>query len=175
MTLHRLDRSADRMYRRLMSDAVFAGSFDPPTWGHIDVIRRACGIFDRLHVVVAVNRTKTGLFSPAERASLLAESIEPTPSVIVRVWDGLVVDYAREHGCRVLVRGIRSMPDFAYEFDLSVLNKGLDPAIETVLIPTDPKYFVLRSSAIRELAFYGRDLSSMVPPPVERALRSRTG
>ncbi len=156
-----------------MVKAVFPGSFDPPTYGHLNIVERARGIFEELYVVVAVNREKSGLFSPEERLSLLQELLAPYKNVSVHLCDSLIVNFAREHGCRILVRGVRSVPDFSYEFDLSIMNKGLDPGIETILMPTDPKYFVLRSSAIKEVAFYRGDLSSMVPPNVAEALKRK--
>lgn len=156
-----------------MVKAVFPGSFDPPTYGHLNIVERARGIFEELYVVVAVNREKSGLFSPEERLSLLQELLAPFENVSVHLCDTLIVNFAREHGCRVLVRGVRSVPDFSYEFDLSIMNKGLDPGIETIFMPTDPKYFVLRSSAIKELAFYDGDLSAMVPPNVALSLRAK--
>ncbi len=157
-----------------MVKAVFPGSFDPPTYGHLNIIDRARGIFEELYVVVAVNRQKTGLFTPGERLALLQELLEPYKNVSVHLSDTLMVNFARSHGCKVLVRGIRSVPDFSYEFELSIMNKGLDPAIETIFMPTDPKYFVLRSSAIKELASFDGDLSAMVPPNVATALRDKS-
>ncbi len=154
-----------------MVKAVFPGSFDPPTFGHLNVVERARGIFEELYVVVAVNRQKNYLFSPEERLDLLRELLAPYPNVSVHLCDTLIVDFARTNGCKVLVRGVRSVPDFSYEFEISILNKSLDPSIETFFMPTDPKYFVLRSSAIKELASFDGDLSGMVPPSVVRALK----
>jgi pantetheine-phosphate adenylyltransferase len=156
-----------------MVKAVFPGSFDPPTFGHLHVVERSCGIFEELFVVVAVNRQKTTLFTPEERLALLEELLESYPNVSVHLCDTLIVDFAHKNGCKVLVRGVRSVPDFSYEFEVSLLNKSLDPTIETFIMPTDPKYFVLRSSAIKELASFDGDLSSMVPPTVAQALRKK--
>lgn len=156
-----------------MVKAVFPGSFDPPTYGHLNIIERARGIFEELYVVVAVNREKSYLFSPDERLSLLKDLLKGYPNVSVHLCDTLIVDFARKFGCRVLLRGVRSVPDFSYEFELSVMNKGLDPAIETFIIPTDPRYFVLRSSAIKELVAFNGDVSGMVPPSVAMALKGR--
>lgn len=156
-----------------MVKAVFAGSFDPPTFGHLNIMERAKGIFEHLYVVIAVNRNKTGLFSPEERLEMLKKLLAPWPNVSVHLHDRLIVEFAREHGCKVLVRGVRSIHDFSYEFELSIMNKGLGPDIETFFMPTDPRYFVLRSSAIKELASFKGDLSAMVPPAVASALRSK--
>ncbi len=156
-----------------MIKAVFPGSFDPPTFGHINIIERARGLFDELLVVVAVNRQKTGLFAPEERRDLLVELLGGYPNVSVQLCDTLIVEFARTHGCKGLVRGVRSVPDFSYEFELSILNRGLNPGVETIFIPTDPKFFVLRSSAIKELAAYDGDISGMVPPNVATAVRAK--
>ena len=157
-----------------MVKAIFPGSFDPPTYGHLNIVERARGIFEELLVVVAVNKQKSGLFAPEERLELLQTLLAPYENVSVHLCDTLIVNFARSHGCRVLVRGVRSVPDFSYEFELSIMNKGLDPSIETIFMPTDPKYFVLRSSAIKELASFDGDLSAMVPPNVAAALRTKT-
>ena len=156
-----------------MIKAVFPGSFDPPTFGHLDIIERSRGLFDELLVVVAVNRQKTGLFAPEERRDLLIELLGAYPNVSVHLYDNLIVEFARDNGCKVLVRGVRSVPDFSYEFELSIMNKGLNPGVETIFMPTAPKFFVLRSSAIKELALYDGDISSMVPPIVEKAVKAK--
>jgi pantetheine-phosphate adenylyltransferase len=156
-----------------MIKAVFPGSFDPPTFGHLNIVERASALFDELLVVVAVNRQKTGLFAPEERRDLLLELLAGRPNVSVQLCDTLIVEFAKSHGCKVLVRGVRSVPDFSYEFELSIMNRGLDPGIETIFMPTDPKFFVLRSSAIKELALYDGDLSTMVPPNVAEAVKAK--
>ncbi|MBN1242426.1 MAG: pantetheine-phosphate adenylyltransferase [Spirochaetales bacterium] len=156
-----------------MVKAVFPGSFDPPTYGHLNIIERARSLFDEVLVVVAVNLQKTGTFSPEERVGHLRRLVGQWPEVSVHVCDTLIVDFARKHGCSVLLRGVRSVQDFSYEFELSVMNKGLDPAIETVFMPTDPRFFVLRSSAIKELASFGGNLTGMVPPAVAEELLLR--
>ena len=158
-----------------MIKAVFPGSFDPPTFGHINIIERARGLFDELLVVVAVNRQKTGFFAPEERRDLLLELLGDYPNVSVHLCDRLIVEFASSHDCKVLVRGVRSVPDFSYEFELSIMNKGLNPGVETIFIPTDPKFFVLRSSAIKELAMFDGDISGMVPPNVAKAVRAKIG
>ncbi len=155
-----------------MAHAVFAGSFDPPTLGHLDIIARAAAVFETLHVLIAVNRNKQGLFLPSERLELLSASLGPTPNVIVAVWEGLVVEYARKNDCSVLVRGVRNAGDFSVEYDMSILNRALEPELETFLICADPRFAALSSSAVKEFAHYGRDLSDLVPGPVMRALRS---
>jgi pantetheine-phosphate adenylyltransferase len=156
-----------------MAKAVFAGSFDPPTYGHLDIIERAAALFEQLVVLVAINRGKAGFLPPEERRELLSELLSGRPGVSVRVHDGLVADFAREEGCSFLVRGLRGAEEYPYEFEMAVWNKSLEPGLETVFLPTDPKYLVLRSSSVRELASFGRDVSALVPPNVARALRAR--
>jgi pantetheine-phosphate adenylyltransferase len=153
-----------------MVKAVFPGSFDPPTFGHLNIIERARTVFEEVLVVVAVNRAKNSNFSAEERVGFMEELVSGWPNVSVHTCDTLVVEFARAHKCRVLLRGVRSVQDFSFEFELSVMNKGLGPEIETFFMPTDPRYFVLRSSAIKELATFGGDVSAMVPPVVAKAL-----
>ena len=156
-----------------MITAVFPGSFDPPTYGHLNIIERARTIFGRLHVVVAINKGKHCLFSSEERVQMLEELTSQWDNVRVSTWDTLIVDYAKGHEASVLVRGVRNIGDFSYEFDLALMNRGLDSKVETVFIPTDPKYFVLSSSSIKELAHFGGDVSTMVPPLVAEALAKK--
>ena len=156
-----------------MVRAVFPGSFDPPTYGHLNVIERALSLFDEIHVVVAVNKNKSYLFSPDERQAMLEELLKQWKNVTVHQWDSLIVDYAKQNDAAVLLRGVRNVTDFSYEFDLSMMNRGLCPSLETIFIPTDPKYFLLKSSAIKELASFGGDVSSMVPPVVSESLKKK--
>ena len=156
-----------------MIKAVFPGSFDPPTLGHMDVIERASAIFDELVVIVAANRHKNYFFSAEERLGMIQEMIKSKKNVKCSIWDSLIVDYMKQEKIRVLIRGIRGMDDFSYEFDLSMMNKALNPDIETLFITTDPKYIVLRSSSIKELAYYKGDVSHMVPPLVAEALKKK--
>lgn len=153
--------------------AVFAGSFDPPTFGHLNIIERAGRIFDEVHVVVSVNSEKKYLFSEKERLALMKELVAGWKNVFVHSWNSLIVEYAKKIGAGVLIRGVRNLADFSYEFDLAMMNRGLNPEIETVFLPTDPEYFVLRSSAIKELSSFGGDVSSMVPKTVAAALRKK--
>ncbi len=156
-----------------MQKAVFPGSFDPPTNGHLNLIERASVIFSEVEVVIASNPGKNYLFSTEERFSLMQELIKPYPNVHLHVWNKLIVDFAEQIGAKVLLRGVRAIADFGYEFELSMTNKGLNPKIETLFMPTDPKYFVLRASAIKEIANFGGNISTMVPPLVAEALRKK--
>ncbi|MDR0487129.1 MAG: pantetheine-phosphate adenylyltransferase [Treponema sp.] len=156
-----------------MLKAAFPGSFDPPTSGHINIIERAASIFEELTVVVAENRRKNYLFSAEERASMIRELVKDRKNVSVTVCDSLIVDFLRKVDIKLLIRGVRGLEDFSYEFELSMMNKTLDPEIETIFMTTDPEYFVIRSSSIRELASFQGNLHGMVPPLVAEALKKK--
>ena len=149
-----------------MKTAIFAGTFDPPTYGHMNIIERAKSIFEELHVVVALNKGKNCMFTSDERLDMLQQLTKQWSNVKVSIWDKLIVDYAKKCDAKILVRGVRNISDFSYEFDLALMNRGLAVDIETVFIPTDPKYFILSSGSIKELALFGGDISTMVPPLV---------
>lgn len=158
-----------------MVKAVFPGTFDPPTKGHINLIKRGAALFDTLDVVIAVNTNKMPLLTPEERMELLSESVKDLSGVKVTLCNKLIVDYAVENDIKVILRGIRNVADFGYEFELSMMNKQLKSSIETIFLPTDPKYFVLRSSSIKELLNFHADISGMVPAHVEKLLKRKTG
>jgi pantetheine-phosphate adenylyltransferase len=156
-----------------MITALFPGSFDPPTFGHLNIIERSRKIFGEIHVVIAVNSQKKYLFSESERLEMMQKLTDKWDNVHVSTCRTLIVEYAKKNNAIVLLRGIRNVADFSYEFDLSMLNKGLDSSIETVFMPTDPEFFVLKSSAIKELAFLGGDISKMVPDLVADLLKKK--
>ena len=156
-----------------MVKAVFAGSFDPPTYGHLNVIERASKLFDCVDVVISVNPDKKYMFNENERFEMLSEMIKPFSNVELHIWDGLIVKYAELVGAKVVVRGIRTQNDFLYEFDLALMNKALDANIETMFIPTDEEFAIVKSSSIKELAKFGGNISKMVPPNVEETLRRK--
>ena len=156
-----------------MLKALFPGSFDPPTNGHLNLIQRASTIYAEVIVVVASNPVKQYTFTADERFRMMDEMAQDFSNVQVRVWDSLIVEFAEKVGAQIMIRGVRALADFAYEFELSMMNKGLNPRIETIFMPTDPKYFVLRSTTIKELARLGGDISTMVPASVAAALRDR--
>lgn len=156
-----------------MVKAVFAGSFDPPTFGHLNIIERAQKLFSEIHVVIAVNKSKYYCFSDEERLDVIQKLVSRWNNVSVHLWDSLIVDYAKKIKADVLIRGVRNDNDFLYEFDLAMMNKSLNPQIETLFLVPDPKFFVLRSSSIKELAAFGGDVSTMVPPIVEAILKKK--
>ena len=156
-----------------MVKAVFAGSFDPPTNGHLDIVKRASGLFDSLDIVVSVNPEKKYMFSEAERVEMMKELIKPFKNVSVHSYQGLIVNYAKEVGAKVLVRGVRSANDFGYEFELALMNQNLNPEIETVFMQSKEKYAIVKSSSIKQLAQFGGDISRMVPPLVAEALSNK--
>ena len=156
-----------------MVKAVFAGSFDPPTFGHLNIIERAQKLFSEIHVVIAVNKNKSYCFSGEERLEVIQQLVSRWNNVSVHLWDSLIVDYAKKIKADVLIRGVRNDNDFLYEFDLAMMNKNLNPQIETLFLVPDPKFFVLRSSSIKELAAFGGDVSTMVPPIVEAMLKKK--
>ncbi|MDD2296573.1 MAG: pantetheine-phosphate adenylyltransferase [Sphaerochaetaceae bacterium] len=153
--------------------AMLPGTFDPPTNGHLNIIERSARLFSQLDIVVADNISKKCLFSGEERMAMLREMLQAYPHVRVVAWDGLVADYAKKEGVDVMIRGVRALVDFGYEFELAMTNKQLNPDLEVLFMPTDPNYFVLRSSAIKEIAAFGADISTMVPKSVAEKLKSK--
>ena len=156
-----------------MKIAVFAGSFDPPTYGHLDIIQRASMLFESVDVVISVNSEKNYLFTEEERFNMIKELVKNYHNVTVHTWNGLIVNYAKQLGAKVLIRGIRSSNDFEYEFELAHMNQSLNPEIETLFLPTKEKYSIVRSSSIKELAKFGGDISRMVPKIVEEQLMKK--
>lgn len=156
-----------------MIKAVFAGTFDPPTLGHMNIIERASRLFDHLDVLVSVNSEKHTLFSDKERFDMLVELTKNFENVSVHIWNSLVVEYCRKENVNVLVRGVRNAMDFAHEFDLSLMNRQLGSNIETLFLPTEQKFFLVRSSSIKEAAKFGGNISGMVPSIVEKALKEK--
>jgi len=152
---------------------IFPGSFDPPTNGHLNVIERASRVFDEVEVVIGDNGEKTNLFSAEERKEFLEIITADIENVIVAITDNLIVDYAQKVGAKVMLRGVRALTDFGYEFELAMMNKSLYPDIEIMFMPTDPKYFVIRSSSVNELARMHGRVKGLVPPCVEHALKKK--
>lgn len=151
--------------------AVFPGTFDPVTNGHIDLVRRARQLFPR--VVVSVVGGRDTLFTEAERRALLTEALADLDGVVVEGFSGLVVEHARRHGAKVLVRGMRSFQDWDYELQMAYANRGLADEVDTVFLPPSPGMTNVSSSLVREVASLGGDVSAWVPPHVEDALRRK--
>jgi len=160
---------ADNVIRR----AVCPGSFDPVTNGHLDIISRASQLYDELTVAVFVNQSKSSLFSVDERRELLEEATAPYGNVKIDSFHGLTVDYCKEHGIAVIVKGLRAVSDFDYELQQAQMNRGL-AGIDTLFMPTNPEYSFLASSLVKEIAKWGGDVSSLVPQNVLKRLIDRT-
>ncbi|WP_434075087.1 pantetheine-phosphate adenylyltransferase [Moorella naiadis (nom. illeg.)] len=158
-----------------MKMAVYPGTFDPITNGHLDIIRRAIGLFDRVIVGVAEDNYKETLFSLAERVYMVRAVTGDMPGVEVKSFTGLLVDFARREGAVAIVRGLRAVSDFEYEFQMSIMNKKLAADLETVFLMTATEYSFLSSSIIRQVASLGGCIRDLVPPQVERVLLQRYG
>ena len=156
-----------------MKCAVYPGSFDPVTLGHMDIIKRASSLFDRLIIAVLNNRAKTPLFSVEERVKMLEEVTKDLPNVEVKSFGGMTVDFARECGANALVRGLRAITDFEYELQIAQLNRVMDPDIDTVFLTPNLKYAYLSSSSVKEVAAYGGDISHFVTPYVENEVHNK--
>jgi pantetheine-phosphate adenylyltransferase len=154
----------------MMRRAVYPGSFDPPTSGHMDIIRRAAELFDEVWVTVFDHPTKSGLLSPAERVALLQQVVAEWPGVRVDRSRSLLVDYCHRVGARFVVRGLRGAADLDYEWPMTQMNRRLAPDIDTVFLLAAPQSAYVSSSLVRELAGYGAPLTGLVPPLVEEAL-----
>ncbi len=158
-----------------MKCAVYPGSFDPVTFGHIDIIERAAALFDKVIVCVMVNYKKKYLFSEAERTALLKASISHLPNVEIDCFSGLLVDYMQKNNYEILVKGLRNSQDFEFELQMERVNRHLDPQIETVFMMADHRHGYLSSSVVRELMEFGGRVSDFVPQHVEDALRIKYG
>jgi len=153
--------------------AIYPGSFDPLTNGHLSLIHRGLRMFDRLVVAVAHNVKKVPLFTKEERVQLIRDSIDNDPRVEVDSFEGLLVQYAQAKGINVVMRGLRAVSDFEYEFQLANMNRKLYPELETVFVMTGQDYFYISSQIVREAASFGADVTALVPPSVNTKLRER--
>lgn len=153
-----------------MRIAIYPGTFDPVTNGHLDILKRAAEFFDEVIIAVAVNSNKSTLFSLEERIHLLKEATKDIPRVQVKGFEGLTVELARECGAIAIIRGLRAMQDFEYEFQLALMNKKLAPDIETVFLMTQSEFSFISSSSIKWAASLKGSISEFVPPHVEKAL-----
>lgn len=155
------------------SIAIYPGSFDPVTNGHLDLIERGEKMFDLLIVAVLQNAEKQPLFSVQERVEMLGEVTKPWSDVEVDVFDGLLVDYARKRGAGVILRGIRAVSDYEYELQMALMNRKLEPRLEAVFMMPAEAYSYLSSRLVREIATLGGSVQGLVPPPVEQKLRDK--
>jgi len=155
--------------------AIYAGSFDPPTNGHLDLVRRATMLFPRVIVALGQHPSRSPLFTVEERLKLLKEVCARLANVEVDLFDGLLVDYAKRVGARIIVRGLRAATDFEYELQIAHANADLAPDIDTVFLPTRTNYGFISASLVREIASHGGDVSRYAPPEVCQALKQKFG
>ena len=156
-----------------MTTAIYPGSFDPVTRGHLDIIERASRVADRLIVSVLINSAKNPLFTVEERVQLLREETAYLPNVTVDSFDGLLVEHARKHGAHLIVRGLRAVTDFEYELQMAQTNRVLAPDIDTMFLTTSLEYAYLSSTTVKEVAAFGEDVSKFVPPYAAEMMRRR--
>jgi len=153
--------------------AIYPGTFDPITLGHFDIVSRASPLFDRVILAVAESTSKNTVFSVAERVELARKIVTDLPNIEVQKFDGLMVDFARKCKASVVLRGLRAVSDFEYEFQLAGMNRKLMPEVDTIFMPTSEKYTYISSSLVREISSYGGDVSDFVDPQVDLALSKR--
>jgi len=153
--------------------AVYPGSFDPPTLGHLDLIQRAASIFRRVIVAVAKNDAKRGLFTVPERIEMLQELVRGMPNVEVDQFEGLTVDFAAQHNAAAIIRGLRVMSDFEFELTLAINNRKLNDAVDTICLMSSEEYLFLSSRQVKEIASFGGKIDHYVTPEVERRIRAK--
>ncbi len=156
-----------------MKRAVYPGSFDPVTYGHLDIIRRSAALVDELIVGVLQNNHKKPLFSLEERVKILLEATKDMSNVRVKAFTGLSIDFVKECNAQFLVRGLRAITDFDYELQMAQTNRIMAPDVDTIFLTTSLQYAYLSSSTVKEVAYYGGDISKFVPPEVVRAIRAK--
>ncbi|HYR86182.1 MAG: pantetheine-phosphate adenylyltransferase [Acidobacteria bacterium] len=157
-----------------MTTAIYPGSFDPLTFGHVDIIERSTRLFDKVIVAILTNPQKAALFTVKERTELMHDILEPRfPNVEIDVFEGLLVDYAKQKKAQVIVRGIRAISDYEYEFQMALMNRRLAPEIETVFMTPAEHYSYLSSRLVKEIAELGGSVSGLVPELVEKRLKQR--
>lgn len=155
--------------------AIYPGSFDPITLGHLDLIHRASQLFDSLIVAVAHNEAKKALFTVEERISMIQESLDGAPGIAVKRLDGLLVDFARVENAFVVIRGLRAVSDFEFEFQMALMNRRLETRLETLFLTPKEDYTFLSSRIVKEVANFGGDVAPFVPPAAAQRLRAKFG
>ncbi len=161
-----------------MRIGLYAGTFDPPTLGHLDIIERACHLVDRLVIGVAINRDKGPMFDLEERVAMVEEEcvrLKPACEVVVHPFENLLIDCARDVEASVIIRGLRAVADFEYEYQMVGMNRAMDSSIETVFLMADLKYQAIASKLVKEIARLGGDVSKFVSPEIRDALRAKLG
>lgn len=156
-----------------MARVLCPGSFDPPTNGHVDVVERAARLFEGVVVAVIANPTKEPLFSLEQRKELLAESLAHLDNVQIDSFDGLLVEFAAQHGVNVIVKGLRAVSDFEYELQMAQMNTALSPGLDTMFVTAKPSWAFLSSSLVKQVARHGGNIEGLVPPGVATALKER--
>ncbi|HYR93392.1 MAG TPA: pantetheine-phosphate adenylyltransferase [Methylomirabilota bacterium] len=155
--------------------AIYPGSFDPPTNGHLDIVERSSRLFDKVVIGVGRNLTKKTVFDADERVALMREACKKFANVEVTSFDGLQVEFAKQNGASFIIRGIRALSDFEFEFEMGNMNRRLAPAIEMVYLMTAPDYLFISASRVKELVAFGAPVDSLVPPNVAKALKAHSG
>jgi pantetheine-phosphate adenylyltransferase len=153
--------------------ALYPGTFDPPTNGHVDLIQRGAKLFDHLTVAILVNPVKNPLFTVEERVEMLKEATAGIGNVSVAIFDGMMVDFARQQGASAVLRGIRAISDYEHEFQMALMNRRLAPEVETVFLQPAGRYSFVSSRMVKEVFSFGGDVSGLVPPNVLKRLRAR--
>ncbi len=158
---------------RKISEAIYPGTFDPITLGHLDLIHRASNVFDRIIILVAHSTKKIPLFSPEERKEMVEQCFRTHPSVVVDVHSGLLVDYARQKGIQTVLRGLRVVSDFEYEFQMATINRQMYAELQTFFLMSSEKFFFVNSSLVKEVCSHRGAISHLVPPHVEVRLKEK--
>ena len=154
-----------------MRHCIYPGTFDPLTYGHLDVLERATKLFDRVTVAVSDNPTKGPLFTSAQRLAMLQPNIARFPNVVVTKFDNLLVEFAHQQGACAIIRGLRAISDFEFEFNMALMNRHLQPGVETIFVMPNEEFSYTSSTLVKQVAKYGGDVSHFVPPNVAVALR----
>ena len=154
-----------------MRHCIYPGTFDPLTYGHLDVLERATKLFDRVTVAVSDNPTKGPFFTAAQRLAMLQPNIARFPNVVVTKFDNLLVEFAHQQGACAIIRGLRAISDFEFEFNMALMNRHLQPGVETIFVMPNEEFSYTSSTLVKQVAKYGGDISHFVPPNVAAALR----